>query len=86
MNLSTFARTAVLSAAALLAAPAALADPGAGCHFHGSKPAAEATVVGCATQYKDKLVSGNKVEKTWQPSPSPRRSSRSTARRARNGA
>jgi len=66
MNLVTLARTAVLSAAALLAAPAALADPGAGCHFHGSKPAAEATVVGCATQYKDKLVSGNKVEKSWQ--------------------
>ena len=66
MNLVTLARTAVLSAAALLAAPAALADPGAGCHFHGSKPAAEATVVGCATQYKDKLVAGNKVEKSWQ--------------------
>lgn len=66
MNLITFARTAALSAAALLAAQSAQAGADSSCHFHGSKPAAEATVVGCATQYKDKLVAGNKVEKSWQ--------------------
>jgi hypothetical protein len=66
MHFTTFARTAALSAAVLLATPAAHAGADASCHFHGNKPAAEATVVGCATQYKDKLVSGNKVEKTWQ--------------------
>ena len=66
MHFTTFARTAALSAAALLATPAAHAGADASCHFHGNKPAAEATVVGCATQYKDKLVTGNKVEKSWQ--------------------
>jgi hypothetical protein len=66
MHFTTFARTAALSAAVLLATPAAHAGADASCHFHGNKPAAEATVVGCATQYKDKLVTGNKVEKSWQ--------------------
>ena len=66
MNLITLARTAALSAAVLLATPTAFAGADASCHFHGSKPATEATVVGCATQYKNQLVSGNKVEKSWQ--------------------
>ena len=34
---------------AALAAPAALADAGGSCHFHGNKPAAEATVSNCAS-------------------------------------
>ena len=59
MNPIAIARTAALSAAALLAMPAAYAGADASCHFHGSKPATEATVVGCATQYKNQLVSGN---------------------------
>ena len=66
MHFTTFARTAALSTAVLLATPAAHAGADASCHFHGTKPATEATVVGCATQYKDKLVTGNKVEKSWQ--------------------
>jgi hypothetical protein len=45
---------------------AAFAGADGSCHFHGSKPAAEATVVQCATQYKDKLVAGGKLEKSWQ--------------------
>ena len=36
------------------------------CVSLGSKPAAEATVVGCATQYKNQLVAGSKVDKSWQ--------------------
>ncbi|MEI2677911.1 MAG: DUF6488 family protein [Burkholderiaceae bacterium] len=53
-------------AAALFTSTGAFAGADANCHFHGSKPAAEATVIQCATQYKDKLVEGGKLEKSWQ--------------------
>lgn len=52
--------------AALLVSPGAQAGADAKCHFHGSKPAPEATVIECATQYKNKLVEGGKLEKSWQ--------------------
>jgi hypothetical protein len=52
--------------AAALAAPAARADAGSSCHFHGSKPAAEATVLGCAAQRKDNLVKAGKLGAGWQ--------------------
>jgi hypothetical protein len=52
--------------ATLLASTSGFAGDDATCHFHGSKPAAEATVIQCATQYKDKLVEGGKLEKSWQ--------------------
>jgi hypothetical protein len=52
--------------ATLFASPGALAGADSSCHFHGSKPAAEATVIQCATQYKNKLVEGGKLEKSWQ--------------------
>lgn len=38
----------------------------ASCHFHGSKPAAATTVIQCATQEREKLVEGGKLEKSWQ--------------------
>ncbi len=44
---------------------AALADPGGSCHFHGTKPAPEATVLKCAEQRKAGLVKEGKLEKTW---------------------
>ena len=66
MKFTAFAYSLLTSVTLTLAAPAAQAGADANCHFHGNKPVAEATVVVCATQYKDKLVSGNKVEKTWQ--------------------
>jgi Family of unknown function (DUF6488) len=53
-------------AATLFASTAAHAGADANCHFHGAKPAAEATVIQCATQYKDKLVEGGKLERSWQ--------------------
>lgn len=53
-------------AATLVASTGAYAGADASCHFHGSKPAAEATVIQCATQYKDNLVEGGKLEKSWQ--------------------
>ena len=53
-------------AATLFASTGTFAGADASCHFHGSKPAAEATVIQCATQYKNKLVEGGKLEKSWQ--------------------
>jgi hypothetical protein len=52
--------------AAALATPAARADAGGSCHFHGSKPAAEATVLACAAQRKDNLVKAGKLDAGWQ--------------------
>ncbi len=43
----------------------AMAGPGDGCHFHGSKPAAEAVVIKCADQRKESLVKGGKLEGSW---------------------
>ncbi|MFM2057190.1 MAG: hypothetical protein RLY71_1575 [Pseudomonadota bacterium] len=53
-------------AAFLSLSTGARAGEDANCHFHGNKPAAEATIVRCATEYKDRLVQGGKLEKTWQ--------------------
>jgi hypothetical protein len=58
---------AFIAFAAAAMAPAAHADDAGSCHFQGSKPAAEATVVGCATQRKDSLVKSGKLDPTWQP-------------------
>lgn len=56
---------AVLSFAATLAAPAMAAE-GSGCHFHGYKPAAEATVIDCASKLKMQLVQSGKLSASWQ--------------------
>ena len=59
-----------LSNAAILAATwmgqPAIASEGGSCHFHVSKPAAEATVLGCAQQRKEALVKAGKIEASWQ--------------------
>ncbi|MFN7153634.1 MAG: DUF6488 family protein [Acidovorax sp.] len=55
--------TIVLSAAAW--APAAYADKGGSCHFHGSKAATESVVAGCADQRKQALVKAGKLDATW---------------------
>ena len=52
--------------AALVAVQPALADQGGSCHFHGNKPAAEATVSGCAQQRKASLLKGGKLDPSWQ--------------------
>ena len=52
--------------AALGATPAAFAGGDSDCHFHGAKPATEATVLGCAAQRKESLVGSGKIDKAWQ--------------------
>lgn len=53
-----------LAIATALSNPA-MAGPGDGCHFHGSKPAAEAVVIKCADQRKERLIKGGKLETSW---------------------
>ena len=56
---------AALTLCTALWAPTTWADPGGSCHFHGKKPAAEATVSGCALQRKDALVKSGKLDASW---------------------
>jgi hypothetical protein len=41
------------------------ADAGGSCHFHGSKPAVEATVQRCADAKRDALVKSGKLHASW---------------------
>lgn len=66
--MKTIFTTAALLAS-LFTAPAALADKGSSCHFHGSKPATEAVVSDCAQQRKAALIKAGKLEATWQAAP-----------------
>lgn len=57
--------TAVGFAFTLASLSSAMAGPGDGCHFHGSKPAAESVVIKCADQRKERLVKSGKLEASW---------------------
>ncbi|OGA07275.1 MAG: hypothetical protein A3D95_13040 [Betaproteobacteria bacterium RIFCSPHIGHO2_12_FULL_69_13] len=48
-----------------LTAPA-FAGEGSSCHFHGTKPAAASSVLGCADQRKLSLVKTGKLDASWQ--------------------
>ncbi len=51
---------------ALSTVPSAFAGSDGKCHFHGSTPAKESVVVGCANSYKDSLVSKGKLDASWK--------------------
>ena len=55
-----------LSLAIALWTPAAFASAGGSCHFHGNKPAIEATVSGCALQRKDARIKSGKLDTSWR--------------------
>jgi hypothetical protein len=57
---------AILCAAALTSGAPALADKGGSCHFHGSAPAKQETVLLCAAQRKDALASSGKIDASWK--------------------
>lgn len=65
-NLASLTTFAMAVTAALATAGTAHAGEDGSCHFHGNKPVPEATVLTCASQYKDKLAAGGKIDKTWQ--------------------
>ncbi len=60
-----FFSTALASVLIALSGSAAMADKGNACHFHGSKVAVEATVIGCADSRRDALVKSGKLHATW---------------------
>jgi hypothetical protein len=53
-------------AATLYFGSPAFADKGSSCHFHGSTPAKEETVLTCAAQRKDALVASGKLDASWK--------------------
>lgn len=57
---------AIASAALLSLAAPALADKGGSCHFHGTTPAKEETVLTCAAQRKDALIASKKLDASWK--------------------
>ena len=57
---------AIASAAALFIGTPALADKGSSCHFHGSTPAKEETVLTCAAQRRDALIASGKLDASWK--------------------
>ena len=59
-----FAITAFV--ASFAATSVTFAGEDSSCHFHGSKPAAESTVVSCANQRKDALVKNGKIGGSWK--------------------
>jgi hypothetical protein len=63
--MNKLAFSAILASALIWTTPT-FAAAGGSCHFHGSKQAPEATVVGCANQRKDTLIESGKLDKTWQ--------------------
>jgi hypothetical protein len=80
MNLTLKLATSV---AVTLASSAALAGADSSCHFHGNKPAAEATVLTCAGQYKDKLVEGGKIDASWKTVAKPEKVEQVDGKRAK---
>ena len=47
-------------------APVVYAGGGGDCHFHGSAPAKESIVIGCANQQKDALAGKGKIDASWK--------------------
>ena len=44
----------------------ALAGDAEDCHFHGGQAATQETVSGCAIKRQQALISGGKIDKSWQ--------------------
>lgn len=63
MNKFAFIATLI---ATLAFVPSAFAGGGGGCHFHGNAPIKESVLVGCASAYKDGLVSKGKLDSSWK--------------------
>ena len=56
-----------LSATAALAfSLPAFAGDADDCHFHGSKAASQEIVAGCAVKRQQTLITGGKIDKSWQ--------------------
>jgi hypothetical protein len=65
IQVRSFLITASLTLGALSSSPL-LADTGGACHFHGNKPAVEATVLTCAEIHKERLIKKGKIDASWE--------------------
>ena len=59
------ATSALIVASSLTFSLPAVASEDADCHFHGSKPASQQTVSGCAAQRQQALITSGKIDKSW---------------------
>lgn len=66
LNLGAAFVSAILVLSLPLATRSAYANSGGDCHFHGSTPASEETVLACATSRKEKLISKGKIDAIWK--------------------
>ena len=57
---------ALIIAGSLAFSLPAFAGDAADCHFHGSKPASQEAVSGCAAQRQQALIASGKIDKSWQ--------------------
>ncbi len=57
---------AIASITVLSISAPVFSSEGGSCHFHGKKPAAEATVTSCAVQRKEALVTSGKIDAAWK--------------------
>ena len=64
--MNTIKRTFVTLALSLIAAGAAHANEGGGCHFHGKTPAKEQTVLDCAEQFKSDFIGQGRLDASWK--------------------
>ncbi|MBI2750611.1 MAG: hypothetical protein HYX43_15155 [Burkholderiales bacterium] len=58
--------TSLCVAGGLMLSQAAFASDAEDCHFHGSAPASQETVSGCAVKRQQALIAGGKIDKAWQ--------------------
>ena len=58
--------TVLLATSALALSLPAFASDAEDCHFHGSKAASQETVSGCAIKRQQALITGGKLDKSWQ--------------------
>lgn len=58
-------RFAFALAAGVLVTSPILAGGKSSCHFHGSKPATEATILTCAEMHKSRLIEKGTIESSW---------------------
>ncbi len=56
----------LIAASALAFSLPAIAGDAEDCHFHGSKPASQETVSGCAVKRQQTLITSGKIDKSWQ--------------------
>lgn len=69
-NKNFFGQFRSFSFAIALAAGASVTSPivasgDSECHFHGNRPATEATVLTCAEMHKSRLIKKGTIESTW---------------------